>query len=119
MRANTQFGVPLTLLHEADGFVVTIELKSGELYQGILEGSEDTMNCHLTDVTYTNLEGVDAHLDSVYIRGSSVLFVVVPDMLANAPMFLEQNRTVRGHGDGYAGNLRDKGLANKVRVRYY
>jgi small nuclear ribonucleoprotein D3 len=119
MRANTQFGVPLTLLHEADGFVVTIELKSGELYQGTLEGSEDTMNCHLKDVTFTNSSGVDSHLDSVYIRGSSILFIVVPDMFANAPMFLDQNRKVRGHAQGYAGNLRDKGLASKVRARYY
>jgi small nuclear ribonucleoprotein D3 len=119
MTSRAQFGVPVALLHEADGFVVTIELKTGEIYQGVLEGSEDSMNCQLSDVTYTNTNCVDSHIDSVYIRGSSILFVVIPDMFANSPMFLEKERTVRGNGDGYAGNLRDKGLASKLRVRYY
>ena len=117
MTEKTQFGVPVSLLHEADGFIVTVELKSGELYQGVLEGSEDTMNCQLSDVTYTDSNGNVSHLNSVYIRGSSILFVVVPDMFANSPMFLDK-RSVKGTGDGYAGNLRNKVLANKIRTRY-
>jgi small nuclear ribonucleoprotein D3 len=115
---EAQFGVPVTLLHEADGFVVTVELKTGELYQGVLEGSEDTMNCQLSDVTYTNLDGIDSHLDSVYIRGSSVLFFVIPDMFANCPAFVERPRAVKGNGDSYIGNLRDKSAANKIRMRF-
>ena len=118
MSDHVEFGVPIILLHEADGFTVTIELKTGELYRGILEGSEDTMNCELKDVTYTNLDGVDTHLDSVYIRGSSILFIVVPDMLANSPIFLDQ-RKVRGNADGYAGVLRDRSYAATIRNRFY
>lgn len=118
MSDHVEFGVPITLLHESDGFTVTIELKNGEIYRGILEGSEDNMNCELKDVTYTNLDGVDTHLDSVYIRGSSVLFVVVPDMLANSPMFIDR-KEVRGNGYGYAGNLRDRSYASTIRNRFY
>ena len=113
----SQFGVPVTLLHEADGFEVTIELKTGEIYQGTLDGSEDTMNCQLSNVTYTDENGTVSHIDSVYIRGSNILFVVIPDMFANSPMFLDK-RTVKGTGDGYAGNLRDKTVANKIRMQY-
>lgn len=113
-----QVGGPIALLHEADGFVVTVELKSGEVYQGMLEGSEDTMNCLLSDVTCTDASGNVTHAESVYIRGASILFVVIPDMFANAPMFLDK-RVVKGTGDGYAGNLRDKTVANKIRMRYF
>jgi hypothetical protein len=91
----------------------------GEIYQGVLEGSEDTMNSQLSKVTYTNTDGIDWHIDSVYIRGSSILFVVVRDIFANSPMFLKKERVVRGNRDGHAGNLRDKGLARKLRIQDY
>jgi small nuclear ribonucleoprotein D3 len=42
-------GVPVKLLHEAESHVVTIELKSGELYRGALHEAEDNMNVHLTN----------------------------------------------------------------------
>ena len=51
-------GVPVKLIHEAENHVVTIELKSGELYRGTLHEAEDNMNCHLTnkgtDLIYTD-----------------------------------------------------------------
>ncbi len=42
-------GVPIKLIHEAEGHVVTIELKNGEVYRGLLKESEDTMNCKLDE----------------------------------------------------------------------
>ena len=42
-------GVPIKLLHEAEGHVVTVELKTGEAYRGLLEESEDTMNCRMKE----------------------------------------------------------------------
>ena len=51
-------GVPVKLIHEAENHVITIELKSGELYRGTLQTAEDNMNCHLTnkgtDLIYTD-----------------------------------------------------------------
>jgi len=41
--------VPVKLLHEGEGHVVTVELKSAEIYRGMLVESEDTMNLHLSD----------------------------------------------------------------------
>lgn len=42
-------GVPITILHEGEGHVVTVELKNGETYRGLLSEAEDTMNCQLKD----------------------------------------------------------------------
>eukprot|EP01098_Paradermamoeba_levis_P003059 TRINITY_DN142_c0_g1_i2.p1 TRINITY_DN142_c0_g1~~TRINITY_DN142_c0_g1_i2.p1 ORF type:complete len:122 (+),score=43.31 TRINITY_DN142_c0_g1_i2:147-512(+) len=80
-------GVPIKVLHEAEGHVVTIELKTGEVYRGKLLESEDNMNCQLTNIIYTTREGKTSNLEHVYIRGSKIRFLILPDMLKNAPMF--------------------------------
>ena len=103
-------GVPIKLLHEAQGHIISLELKTGQLYRGkLLEGktlnlldsktcflilylyrlpiAEDNMNIQLKDITVTARDGRVSQLDQVYIRGSHVRFFIVPDMLKNAPMF--------------------------------
>eukprot|EP01035_Chromulina_nebulosa_P018229 gene18229-23898_t len=62
-------GVPIKLLHEAEGHVVTIELKVGDIYRGLLIEAEDTMNCQLKEVTYTARNGRVSKLELVFIRG--------------------------------------------------
>ena len=42
-------GVPIKLLHEAESHLITVELKTGETYRGVLQEAEDTMNCRLTE----------------------------------------------------------------------
>jgi small nuclear ribonucleoprotein D3 len=80
-------GVPIKLLHEAENHVITVELKSGELYRGYLMEAEDTMNMRLDDVFVTAKDGRNYHLDQVFVRGSQVRFIIIPDMLKNSPMF--------------------------------
>ena len=80
-------GIPIKLLHEAEQHVVTVELKSGELYRGYLTDAEDTMNMRLDDVYITKKNGKQMRLEQIFIRGSQVRFVIIPDMLANSPMF--------------------------------
>ena len=51
-------GIPIILLHDAEGGIITVELKNGESYRGLLDESQDTMNCtmkvsHLVP-THTN-----------------------------------------------------------------
>jgi small nuclear ribonucleoprotein D3 len=41
--------VPVKLLKEGEGHMVTAELKTGEVYRGLLVESEDTMNLHLSE----------------------------------------------------------------------
>ncbi|ELU38208.1 LSM domain-containing protein [Rhizoctonia solani AG-1 IA] len=76
-------GVPVKLLHEALGHIITVELKSGALYP------EDSLNISLKDITVTGRDGKVSQLDQVYIRGSMVRFFIVPDMLQNAPIWPE------------------------------
>lgn len=116
-RAHPEFSPITILLHEADGFVVTVETKQGELYRGTLIGSEDTMNVEMHDVTFTNSRGEDSHMDKVYIRGSNIVFFILPDMLANSPMFVDEKK-VKGHANGYAGNLRDVDNALRMRTKF-
>jgi small nuclear ribonucleoprotein D3 len=106
--ANTGLGVPVKLLHESLGHIITVELKTGQLYRGKLaEGmtisfnsflfevkrvfeflAEDNLNISLKDITVTGRDGRVSQLDQVYIRGSMVRFFIVPDMLQNAPMYV-------------------------------
>jgi small nuclear ribonucleoprotein D3 len=80
-------GIPIKLLHEAEGHTVTVELKTGEMYRGQLHVAEDNWNVQLKDVTATGRDGKYSQLAHIYIRGSRVRFIVIPDMLKNAPMF--------------------------------
>ena len=46
-RTEMSIGVPVKLLHEAEGHTVTMELKNGEIYRGHLIEAEDNMNCQV------------------------------------------------------------------------
>ncbi len=80
-------GIPVKLIHESEGHVITVELKTGEMYRGQLVDAEDNWNCQLKDVTATGRDGRVSQLNHIFIRGSRVRLMVVPDMLKNAPMF--------------------------------
>jgi small nuclear ribonucleoprotein D3 len=76
--------IPLKLLHESKGHVVSIELKTGELYRGQLMHMEDTMNCLLDNVKVTSRDGQLHAMDQAYIRGAQIRWVAVPDALKHA-----------------------------------
>jgi small nuclear ribonucleoprotein D3 len=80
-------GAPIQLLFEGEGHIVTVELKNGETYKGLLVKAEDTMNCQLKDVTMTAKEGRVQRLEHVFLRGGNIKFIVMPDILKNAPIF--------------------------------
>jgi len=87
--AMSNVGVPIKLLFEAEGMKVTAEMKNGEIYRGLLLSAEDTMNMTLSDVLRTAKNGQISKLPSVYLRGSSIRFIALPDLLKNAPVFRE------------------------------
>jgi len=84
---NDMSSIPMKLLNESMGHVVTVELNSGQTLRGKLLEMEDTGNCSIAGVTATARDGRVTHLAQVYVRGSSVRLYIVPDMLRNAPMF--------------------------------
>ena len=65
------------------------------------------MNCQMTAVTVTYRDGRVAQLENIYIRGSKIRFLILPDMLKNAPMFKNMGRG-RGAAAGSAGASRGK-----------
>ncbi|KAK3378265.1 hypothetical protein B0H63DRAFT_242558 [Podospora didyma] len=107
---TSTIGIPIKLLNEAQGHIVTLEITSGQTYRGKLIEAEDNMNIQLKDITVTARDGRVSHLEQVYIRGSHVRFFIVPDMLRNAPMFRSRNQ--RGRGVGLA-----RGRATVSRAR--
>jgi small nuclear ribonucleoprotein D3 len=80
-------GVPIKLLHETVGLIVTAELKTGQVFRGKLHDVEDNMNLQLKDVTVTARDGKISQMDQCFVRGSHVRFIIVPDNLRNAPFF--------------------------------
>eukprot|EP00172_Hildenbrandia_rubra_P001814 Plantae.Rhodophyta-Hildenbrandia_rubra.ctg24237.p1 GENE.Plantae.Rhodophyta-Hildenbrandia_rubra.ctg24237~~Plantae.Rhodophyta-Hildenbrandia_rubra.ctg24237.p1 ORF type:complete len:120 (+),score=5.64 Plantae.Rhodophyta-Hildenbrandia_rubra.ctg24237:66-425(+) len=106
-------GIPIKLLHEACPHIVTVETRTGDVYRGTLAVSEDNMNVQLKKVTWTRRDGKVTPLAHVFIRGSQVRFMVLPDILSNAPMFkrveaLKEGKPLPGgrglgRGRGFAG----------------
>ncbi|KKY18905.1 putative small nuclear ribonucleoprotein sm d3 [Phaeomoniella chlamydospora] len=71
-KLTSTIGIPIKLLNEAQGHVVTLEITSGQVYRGHLLEAEDNMNVQLKDITVTARDGRVSHLDQVYIRGSHI-----------------------------------------------
>ncbi|KAJ1997479.1 small nuclear ribonucleoprotein Sm D3 [Coemansia thaxteri] len=117
-------GVPVKLLHESQGHVITLELKTGQLYRGQLVETEDNMNVQMKDISVTERDGRSSHLKHVYVRGSNVRFFIVPDMLKNAPMFkrmdpkFSKTRGIgMGRGKAPVGRARGRGRGARGRGR--
>lgn len=117
-------GVPVKVLHEAEGHIITCETSTGEVYRGKLVEAEDNMNSQMCDVTVTYRDGRTAQLQNIYVRGSQVRFMILPDMLKNAPMLRKMKSGSAGRGKaailkaqvsrgrgrgGYGGNDRSRG----------
>lgn len=113
-------GVPIKVLHEAEGHIVTCETITGEVYRGKLIEAEDNMNCQMTQITVTYRDGRVAQLENVYIRGSKIRFLILPDMLKNAPMFKKQTKAGtagRGKSAILRAQARGRGRGQTAPVR--
>jgi len=110
-------GVPIKVLHEAEGHTVTIELKTGEIYRGFLVESEDNMNCQLSNIQFTGRNGRVTELEHAFIRGSKIRFMILPDMLKNAPMFKRVDPKTAGRGRGIGLGRGRAAVLRKARAR--
>ncbi|ETN62977.1 small nuclear ribonucleoprotein sm d3 [Anopheles darlingi] len=108
-------GVPIKVLHEAEGHIVTCETITGEVYRGKLIEAEDNMNCQMTQVSVTYRDGRPGKLENVYIRGSKIRFLILPDMLKNAPMFKKQGAKTGTAGRGKSAILRAQAARGRGR----
>lgn len=65
--------------------------------------AEDNFNVAMKDITVTAPDGKQSHLENVYIRGNMLRFIIVPDMLQQAPMFKRIGpNAMKGRGIGSA-----------------
>merc|ERR1739847_102838 len=62
--------IPIKILHEAEGHIITVETSTGEIYRGKLQDAEDNMNIQMLNVTMTHRSGNTEQLQKIYIRGS-------------------------------------------------
>jgi len=86
MATRTASTIPVSLLREAVGHVVEVELASHDEYRGTLAHVDPNMNARLTKVTHTGANSRQSKLDEVFLRGSAVRLFVLPRVLANAPV---------------------------------
>ena len=95
---NNRVGIPIVLLHDAEGAVVTVETKRGELIRGLLFEAEDMMNLYIKKaVVLGPTPGAKRKVEQVYVRGTEIVFIVLPEMLRHAPMF-QRIQHWRKHG---------------------
>ncbi|KAI7738744.1 hypothetical protein M8C21_033858, partial [Ambrosia artemisiifolia] len=116
VRMSRSLGIPVKLLHEAAGHIVTVELKSGEVYRGSLVECEDNWNSQVENVTFTAKDGKVSQLEHVFIRGSKVRFIIIPDMLKNAPMFKRLEAGIKGKSSAL-GVGRGRAVAMRARAQ--
>ncbi|XP_032752238.1 small nuclear ribonucleoprotein Sm D3-like [Rattus rattus] len=102
--------VPIKVLHEVEGHIVTCETSTGGVYWGKLIEAEDNVNYQISNitVTVTYRDGQVAQLEQVCIRGSKIRFLILPDMLKNAPMSnsMKNKNQASGAGQGKAAILK-------------
>jgi len=85
---NNRVGIPVVLLHDAEGAVIEVETKKGELIRGLLFEAEDMMNLYIKNaVVKDQTSGQKRKVNQVYLRGKEIVFILLPPQLALAPMF--------------------------------
>ena len=69
------------------------------------------MNCQMQNITVTGRDGRVTQVEQVFVRGSMIRFLILPDMLKNAPMFKPKAAGSRGvsAGGGKSAMLRAQG----------
>lgn len=85
---------PVQLLFEAIDMRVSVESRSGIIYEGKLASVEPTLSVIISDCTITHPTGQKETAHTIMLRGSEVRFVSVPDALMNSPVLKQGNRKI-------------------------
>lgn len=73
----------------------------------------------MSNITVTYRDGRVAQLEQVYIRGSKIRFLILPDMLKNAPMLKSMKNKNQGSGAGRGKAAILKAQGEKGRLLSY
>ena len=104
--------IPVALLHDAKGTIVTAELDSGEYFRGQLTAVDDNMNIELKQVTHTNPWTKESReVPTVFLRGSTLTFFQLAPSLASAPSLVAAEGL--GNKAGFAAPPERRGFGTK------
>ncbi|KAF8276847.1 small nuclear ribonucleoprotein sm d3 [Trypanosoma cruzi] len=101
------FSIPLKVLFDAIGTTISLEVSNGELYTGTLSEVQDNMNVLLMSAKKTKKSGKTVDLNSVFVRGSSIVFFQLPDALRTSPALVKAGQVLtnaldnRGDSKGF------------------
>lgn len=105
---SMNLGVPCKLLNEFKDRKVTIEANNGEIYRGIVSDVEENLSVSLDDVKATMTDGKIVQMKGVYIKGSRIRLISLPDSAADYMPKLTRPPT-RGRGVFRGGRGRGGG----------
>lgn len=104
---SMNLGVPCKLLNEFKDRKVTIEANSGEVYRGIVHEVEENLSLSLDEVKATMSDGKVVQMKSIYIKGSRIRLVSLPDSASDYMPELTRP-PARGRG-GFRGGRGGRG----------
>lgn len=99
-------GVPNKLLKEFLNRKLTVESSTGEVYKGILDDVEENMSMSLSEVKVTFADGNVVDMKSVYVKGSRIRLINLPDSAKDSLSSLTAFRSFRGGRGGRGGGRR-------------
>lgn len=85
---------PIQLLFEAIDMCVSVETRTGSIYEGKLVSVEPTLSVTISNCTIMHPTGQKETAQTVMLRGSEVRFVSVPNALVDSPVLKQGNRKI-------------------------
>lgn len=79
---SSQLGVPVKLLKECIGKKISVEACNGDVFRGLLDEAEENMSISLSEVKVVLVDGKTLDMESIYIKGSRVRLVNLPESTA-------------------------------------
>lgn len=76
---SLQLGVPAKLLKECIGKKISVEACNGDVFRGLLNDAEENMSVSLSEVKVVLVDGKTLEMESIYIKGSRVRLVNLPE----------------------------------------
>ncbi|KAL8372039.1 hypothetical protein RB595_001708 [Gaeumannomyces hyphopodioides] len=96
--------LPLGLLNAAQGHAMMVELKNGETLNGHLVMCDTWMNLTMKEVVQTSPEGDKfMRLPEIYVRGSNIKYLRVPDEVIDLVKEQQQHQQQQGQQSGFRG----------------
>lgn len=69
------------VIQALQGLEILVELQNDVYVRGLLEDCDDSMNVIVKDARIEDVEGNEKHLPLIFLRGSNIRFVHIPDSI--------------------------------------